>query len=112
MLADNRVRDKASYDDTALVELLTELAEGVGLEGTGFDGDDLDELLRETAMFFEPSPPNDQTQGRVSRPDALVRLVVQVGDIGVIERALAATGCMNRAEALAKVCVSYLGTDE
>lgn len=48
LLADNRARDLAAYDDGALAELLTELAQdgtGQGLHGTGFDGDDLDELL-------------------------------------------------------------------
>lgn len=45
MLVDNRVNDLASYDDQALVSLLEELAlSDVRLEGTGFDGDALDDL--------------------------------------------------------------------
>ena len=46
LLSDNRARDLASYDDGQLAALLVELAEtDDGLEVTGFDGDDLDELL-------------------------------------------------------------------
>jgi ParB-like chromosome segregation protein Spo0J len=46
LLIDNRSNDLAIYDDSGLAELLKELAENSqGLEGTGFDGDDLDDLL-------------------------------------------------------------------
>jgi hypothetical protein len=45
LLADNRSNDLATYDDGALSEVLRELANSVGLEGTLYDGDDLDDLL-------------------------------------------------------------------
>lgn len=46
LLADNRTTDLASYDDAGLAELLKHLEETpTGLDGTGFDGDALDELL-------------------------------------------------------------------
>lgn len=55
MLADNRTNDLASYDDRALAGLLTVLADTGGLLGTGYDGDDLDEVLDrikcDTSMF-------------------------------------------------------------
>lgn len=41
MLADNRTQDLATYDDAALISLL----QSVGLEGTGYDSDDVDEIL-------------------------------------------------------------------
>src|SRR5690242_3881489 len=47
LLADNRTNDLATYDNDQLAELLQELAESEGLEGTGYDGDDLDALLKE-----------------------------------------------------------------
>lgn len=58
LLADNRSRDLAAYDDQALAELLAELAQdgtGQALAGTGFDGDDLDRLLADLAHPLQVS---------------------------------------------------------
>lgn len=44
VLADNRTADLGTYDDRALTVMLRDL--GGELEGTGFGGDDLDDLLR------------------------------------------------------------------
>jgi DNA modification methylase len=49
LLADNRTNDVASYDNAVLAEILTELANGPGLEGTGYDGDDLDQIIGDLA---------------------------------------------------------------
>lgn len=54
LLADNKANDLASYDDTELANLLKELAEtDEGLEGTLFDGDDLDNLINDGNQAFE-----------------------------------------------------------
>lgn len=46
LLVDNRTNDLATYDDNALADLLTMLAATEQtLAGTGYDKDDLDELL-------------------------------------------------------------------
>jgi len=46
LLVDNRSSDLATYDDKELMELLKELAQNDPLlEGTLFDGDDLDDLV-------------------------------------------------------------------
>jgi ParB-like chromosome segregation protein Spo0J len=46
LLIDNRANDLATYNDSALAELLKQLADSEAeLKGTGFDGDDLDDLL-------------------------------------------------------------------
>ena len=53
VLVDNRSSDLASYDETELVGLLREIAETSGPEallGTGFDGDDLDGLIKDTTI--------------------------------------------------------------
>ncbi len=48
LLADNRTNDLASYNDDELASILQELADETGtLAGTGYDGDDLDEMLNE-----------------------------------------------------------------
>jgi len=56
LLADNRTTDLASYDDSGLAELLKQLSEtDIGLEGTAFDGDDLDALLKDLGHFELPT---------------------------------------------------------
>jgi len=46
LLADNRTTDLASYDDAGLADLLKQLiTTDQGLEGTLFDGNDLDQLI-------------------------------------------------------------------
>lgn len=49
MLADNRTHDLGRDRADDLATLLAELDAAVGLLGTGFDGDDLDALIRRTA---------------------------------------------------------------
>jgi len=47
LLADNRLGDMASYDTEGLVELLKDLYDSSGLEGTGYSADDLDDLMKD-----------------------------------------------------------------
>ena len=46
LLADNRTNDKASYDNDALVAILESLSSANDLDGTGYNQEDLDTLLR------------------------------------------------------------------
>jgi hypothetical protein len=51
LLIDNRANDLASYDDSALVEMLKALMDTeLKLDGTGFDPSDLDQLLKDLEM--------------------------------------------------------------
>lgn len=61
LLVDNRSGDLASYDEVKLLELLTLAAESGYLEGTGYDGDDLDDMR----MQWE-----SDLRGVVDRPGA------------------------------------------
>lgn len=45
LLTDNRTADLGTYDDHALAELLVDLSNDGGLEGSGWDGEDLDRLI-------------------------------------------------------------------
>jgi len=46
LLVDNRANDLATYDNSVLTDLLEHLVRSdYGLEGTGYDGSDLDDLL-------------------------------------------------------------------
>lgn len=46
LLGDNRTGDLASYDEVKLLQLLTAAAQEGNLLGTGYDGDDVDELRK------------------------------------------------------------------
>ena len=61
LLAANRLNDLAMYEDSALVALLTDLAQSTseGLAGSGWDGDALDQLLADLATpVVGPPEPN------------------------------------------------------
>ena len=73
VLVDNRSNDVASYDNAALAELLQAVVEDVGvsgLVGTGFDGDDLDELLTELGEIVPDFLPDDDEQARLDQRNA------------------------------------------
>ena len=62
LLVDNRANDLATYDNSVLTDLLEHLVRSdYGLEGTGYDGDDLDEMIAdqelEAAEVEEDTPP-------------------------------------------------------
>lgn len=55
MIALNRTTELGGWDQTALVDLLEQLAEyDDGLDGVGYDGDDLDTLKAQLAYLDEP----------------------------------------------------------
>lgn len=57
LVADNRLSDLGVYSDDSLVALLKELASTAdGLAGTGFDGDDLDDLIHKLGDGEEGHP--------------------------------------------------------
>lgn len=47
LVADNRLTTLGDWNQHTLAELLVDLAKGSGLAGTGYDKDDLDELLKD-----------------------------------------------------------------
>ena len=75
LLADNRTSDLASYDDNILADLLKDMAlNGAGLEGTGYDGDDLDDLLADISVVDKPEP--EMTEPVIPPPP-----ITKAGDI-------------------------------
>lgn len=57
LLADNRASELATRDAQMLVDHLVELASMDELVGTGYDGDDIDQLLQDLDTEFVPEPP-------------------------------------------------------
>jgi ParB-like chromosome segregation protein Spo0J len=54
-IADNRTQELGTYDEDVLAAALTELASAGKLDGTGYDGDDVDALLAKlTGDMHEP----------------------------------------------------------
>lgn len=68
LLADNRTNDLATYDTTALTDLLRQLHADDDLLGTGYDGDDLDELLKQwdSDMPGAESPVPASSEGKLT----------------------------------------------
>lgn len=52
-IADNRLVERGGWDEGLLTVVLKDLAEGPGLDGIGYDEDDLDALLAFTSMMGE-----------------------------------------------------------
>lgn len=71
VLADNRTGDLATYDHDILIRMLKDQPD---LIGTGYEGDDIDELLRE----FQPVSHKDDMSGRPVGPAP--PSVSQIGD--------------------------------
>lgn len=53
-IADNRTSDLGTYDQAMLAELLQALARDGELEGTGYDGEDVDRLMQDVNPHCEP----------------------------------------------------------
>lgn len=65
LLADNRTAELATYDDTRLLELLTRHANANDLTGTGWDHDDVEQLI---AHLDDLDQPLDLTQPEPEPP--------------------------------------------
>jgi len=66
LLADNRTAELATYDNDQLVDLLTRHANANDLIGTGWDHDDVEDLIRQLEYDDKPlddvlNPPDDAT---------------------------------------------------
>lgn len=73
MLADNRASDVATYDDKLLSSILEELSIApLGLQGTGFDENTLEELLREISNDDADQSAPDQSNELEDRFEIVV----------------------------------------
>lgn len=69
LIQDNRISEIGGWDEPSLADLLTDLA-GAGdgiLDSTGYDGDDLDELLK----TLEPIMPIEDVEPQINKADEL-----------------------------------------
>jgi len=90
-IADNRLVILGGWDDAKLAEVLGELATGadLGLEGTGYDTDDLDDLLSRLGSDYEDPDVDeagiDTPEGADDLPDQ-VEALTKAGDVVQIGR--------------------------
>lgn len=71
LAVDNRVVDRAGYDDEALSELLTTiLSECGGLEGSGYLPEDLDKIISEVSdRIIQEAQPSDVAEDPPEEPE-------------------------------------------
>lgn len=81
LIASNHITTKGGWDDRALAEVLDELAEAQLLELTGFDADDLTDLL---ASFTDDSPPPPALTDPDDVPDTPAEPVSKLGDLWLL----------------------------
>lgn len=79
LLADNRTSDLSGYDDKALTSLLSDLAVNNTLSGTGWNGDDLEDLLAILARGQVPITPEVEKdmEEMQKMKDAQPRIVIE-----------------------------------
>lgn len=109
-IADNRLNELSDWDPEQLASLLSGIEDPELVEIAGYDAAELDELLGSVAELDEAAAASSGDRPlTMSKGGTLpaVRILMLVQDIATVERALLATGCVNRAEALLEVCKAY-----
>lgn len=113
-LLDNRAAELSEWDTNVLAILKTEAPDVI--DGV-FDGGDLEALLEEAedleGVAKELEREGKEEEGskvadRLGDEKAKIRPVLYIGQVGIFEQALRATGLENRGEALLAICRYYL----
>lgn len=98
LLVDNRANDLATYDNSVLTDLLEALVRSeFGLEGTGFDGSDLDDLLAEFTDDSQAEIKEDELPAIPTNP------VTKAGDIWLLGSHRLICGDSRNAETVARL---------
>lgn len=111
-IADNRSNDQSQFDEVKLASSLGQLPPEL-LEAAGFDDIEADELLPKLEQYSDGEEATGEKQrhgasNMIDRSRVTVRPVIAVDKIEVIERALSATGLMNREAAMLEIASAYL----
>ena len=110
-LADNRTAESEWFPETLALELkaLEEMDFDLGLTGfEDFERDDLADIEGKTALG-DPAPGTSRNLGK---GQVRVKPVLAVEDVATFEKAIKATGEINRGKAIIKICEAYLGGQE
>lgn len=112
-IADNRTSELADNDDLMLQSLLSDIAieNGNILNATGYDGDDVDALTRDTALdasVLEALSDDVALPSERNLHSRIIKPVLSIEEIDIFEQAMSQTNESNRAKALMKICQTYL----
>lgn len=110
-LADNRTAESEWFPETLALELKTleEMDFDLGLTGfDDFERDDLADIEGKTAL----GEPGQGTSRNLGKGQVRVKPVLAVEDVATFEKAIKATGEINRGKAIIKICEAYLGGQE
>jgi ParB-like chromosome segregation protein Spo0J len=117
LLADNRTNDLATYDNKELAELLADVSNTIGLDGTGFDEAFLDGLI--TSMSKAPTIAEafgnlcqDESieiqQMAFVLHDSQIAIVKQALDIALATHSQSEVNQNKNGNALARICEVFL----
>ena len=117
LLADNRTNDLATYDNKELAELLADVSNTIGLDGTGFDETFLDGLI--TSMSNAPTIAEAfgnlcQDESREIQQmafvlhDSQIAIVKQALDIALATHSQSEVNQNKNGNALARICEVFL----
>jgi ParB-like chromosome segregation protein Spo0J len=106
MAADNELARLGDPDEAALAALAMELA-GVDKELAELAAGTEERLAEMQAAVLQEIEAGDAGKRHLATP-TLIRLVVDVADVGIVERAIAATSESNRGEAIMVLCREFL----
>ena len=117
LLADNRTNDLATYDNKELAELLADVSNTIGLDGTGFDEAFLDGLI--TSMSNAPTIAEAfgnlcQDESREIQQmafvlhDSQIAIVKQALDIALATHSQSEVNQNKNGNALARICEVFL----
>ena len=112
LLSDNRTSDVAEYNTEVLNEILKELNDD--LKGTGYTEETAHEIDRFDNLLesIENETTDRIDNERLGQGKQKIRPAMYIDGIKVFERAVTATGNMNRAEAIIEVCEFYLNAKD
>lgn len=105
-IADNRAGELSFFDERVLADQLQGLTDA-DLHAIGFDEAEAHGIF--DAVSAPDRQPDAAARALGARAsDVCVKIMVSVRDVDVVERALRATGQMNRGDAMMEVCRRYL----
>jgi ParB-like chromosome segregation protein Spo0J len=106
-LADNRIGELSMFDEGRLASALAGVPASL-LDATGFDAGDLAELADAVAPAEASEAGARASSASAGERAVLVKVVLAVRAAELFERAMQATGLMNREDALAAICEAYI----